>query len=84
MNKKEVRSGVKKEVIRKYLSGQTMAAISRETGVSENVQYRLKQKMVTRADGEADAEKLEMRKRIMELEMECEILNKAALIFGRE
>jgi transposase-like protein len=74
----------KKEVMRKYLSGQTMASIARETGVSENVLYRWKQKMVTTADGEADAEKLAMRKRIMELEIECEILKKAALIFGRD
>lgn len=74
----------KREVIRKYLSGQTMASISRETGVSGNVLYRWKQKMVTTADGEADAEKLMMRKRIMELEMECEILKKAALIFSRD
>ena len=73
----------KKEVIRKYLSGQTMASISRETGVNENVLYRWKQKLVTTTDGEADAEKLEMRKRIMELEIENEILKKAALIFGR-
>ena len=73
----------KKEVIRKYLSGQTMASISRETGVNENVLYRWKQKMVTTTDGEVDAEKLEMRKRIMELEIENEILKKAALIFGR-
>ena len=74
----------KKEVIRKYLSGQTMASISRETGVSENVLYGWKQKMVTTGEGEVDAEKLLMRKRIMELEMECEILKKAALIFGRD
>ena len=74
----------KKEVMRKYLSGQTMASIARETGVSENVLYRWKQKMVTTADGEADAEKLAMRKRIMELEIECEILKKAALVFGRD
>ena len=74
----------KKEVMRKYLSGQTMASIARETGVSENVLYRWKQKMVTTADGEADAEKLAMRKRIMELEIACEILKKAALIFGRD
>ena len=40
----------KKEVMRKYLSGQTMASIARETGVSENVLYRGKQKMVTTAD----------------------------------
>lgn len=74
----------KKEVIRKYLSGQSMASISRETGVNENVLFRWKQKMVMTGDGEADAEKLAMRKRIMDLEMECEILKKAALIFGRD
>lgn len=66
----------KKEVIRKYLSGQAMASISRETGVNENVLYRWKLKMVTTGDGEADAEKLVMRNRIMDLEMECEILKR--------
>ena len=30
--------------------------------------------MVVNEDGEVDKEKLEMRKRILELEMECEIL----------
>lgn len=73
----------KKEVIRKYMAGQTIAAISRETGVNENVLYRWKKAMVVNEDGEVDKEKLEMRKRILELEMECEILKKAALIFSR-
>jgi transposase-like protein len=73
----------KKEVIRKYMAGQTIAAISRETGVNENVLYRWKKVMVVNEDGEVDKEKLEMRKRILELEMECEILKKAALIFSR-
>lgn len=73
----------KKEAIRKYLDGQSIAAISRETGVSEGVLHKWKQQIVRREDGEVDKEKLEMRKRIMELEMENEILKKAALIFGR-
>lgn len=73
----------KKEAIRKYLDGQSIAAISRETGVSEGVLHKWKQQLVRTEDGEVDKEKLEMRKRIMELEMENEILKKAALIFGR-
>nr|MBA2378935.1 transposase [Blastocatellia bacterium] len=73
----------KNEVIRKYMAGQTIAAISRETGVNENVLHRWKQKMVIREDGEVDKEKLLMRKKIMELEMEVEILKKAAMIFSR-
>lgn len=73
----------KKEVIRKYMAGQSIAAISRETGVNENVLYRWKKAMVVNEVGEVDKEKLEMRKRILELEMECEILKKAALIFSR-
>jgi len=73
----------KNEVMRKYMAGQTIAAISRETGVNENVLYRWKKAMVVNEDGEVDKEKLEMRKRILELEMECEVLKKAVLIFSR-
>lgn len=72
----------KKGCIKKYLDGQSVASISRETGVSEGVLHKWKNKLIQK-DGETDAEKLEMRKRILELEMECEILKKAALIFSR-
>ena len=51
--------------------------------MSENVLHRWKQKMVVSDNGEPDKEKLVMRKRIMELEMEVEILKKAAIIFSR-
>jgi transposase-like protein len=40
--------------------------------------------MVASENGEPDKEKLAMRKRIMELEMENEILKKAAIIFSRD
>lgn len=73
----------KKEAIRKYLAGQSIASISRETGVSEGVLHKWKHDLVRTDDGEVDKEKLEMRKRILELEMENEILKKAALIFSR-
>jgi len=72
----------KKEAIRKYLDGQSIASISREIGVSEGVLHKWKVQIVQQ-NGEVDKEKLEMRKRIIELEMENEILKKAALIFSR-
>jgi transposase len=73
----------KKEAIRKFLDGQSIASISRETGVSEGLLHKWKNKIIQKGDGEVDREKLEMRKRILELEMENEILKKAALIFSR-
>ncbi len=59
-----------------------MASISRETGVSGGILHKWKNKLIQKK-GETDAEKLLMRKRILELEMECEILKKAAFIFSR-
>jgi transposase len=72
----------KKETVKKYLYGQSIASISREIGVNENTLHKWKAELIQK-DGEPDKEKLLMRKRIIELEMECEILKKAAIIFGR-
>lgn len=72
----------KKQVIKKYLDGQSVAAIAREIGVNENTIHKWKSELIQK-DGEPDKEKLLMRKRIIELEMENEILKKAAIIFGR-
>jgi transposase len=72
----------KKEVVKKYLDGQSVASISREIGVNENTIHKWKSELIQK-DGEVDKEKLAMRKRIIELEMENEILKKAAIIFGR-
>lgn len=74
----------KKECIKKYMDGQSIASISRETGVSQGVLHKWKRKLITTENGEVDQEKLEMRKRILELEMENEVLKKAAIIFGRD
>ena len=72
----------KKEVVKKYLDGQSVASIAREIGVNENTLHKWKAELIQK-NGEPDKEKLAMRKRIIELEMENEILKKAALIFGR-
>lgn len=72
----------KKEVVKKYLEGQSVASIAREIGVNENTIHKWKAELIQK-NGEPDKEKLAMRKRIIELEMENEILKKAALIFGR-
>jgi transposase len=68
----------RKETVKKYLDGQSVASISREIGVGE----KWKREILSE-NGEIDKEKLVMRKRIIELEMENEILKKAALIFSR-
>lgn len=73
----------KRAVIKRFMGGETMAALVRETGVSKQTLYKWKNELVRGEDGEADKEKLEMRKEIRELKMEVEILKKAALIFGR-
>ena len=73
----------KKATVKKYLDGQSVASIAREIGVNENTIHKWKVEIIQK-DGEPDKEKLLMRKRIIELEMENEILKKAAIIFGRE
>jgi transposase len=73
----------KKEIIRKYMEGRSVAGLSRETGVSEGVIHKWKNAVVKTDEGEPGKEKLAMRKKVRELEMEVEILKKAALIFGR-
>ncbi len=73
----------KKEVVRKYMGGRSVAGLSRESGVSEGVIHKWKNAVIRTDEGEVDKEKLEMRKKIRELEMEVEILKKAALILGR-
>ncbi len=72
----------RKQAVKKFLDGQSVASISREIGVNENTIHKWKSELIQK-DGEPDKEKLLMRKRIIELEMENEILKKAALIFGR-
>lgn len=59
-----------------------MASISKEIGVNDNTIHKWKKDALS-VDGEVDTGKLPMRKRIIKLEMENEILKKAAVIFSR-
>lgn len=70
------------EMARRMLGGQSVSSLSRETGISQTVLYRWKNRAEAEMP-EGDAEVMRLRKRLREVEMENEILKKAALIFGR-
>ncbi len=72
----------KREAVRKIHDGQSVASVSRELGVSESVLHKWRKQSVEMAsDGEREV--IELKKRLREVEMERDILKKAALIFGR-
>ena len=71
----------KRQAVKKYLDGQSVASISREIAVNENTIHKWKKEILS-VNGEIDQEKLLMRKRLIELEMEKEILKKAIAIFS--
>ena len=69
--------------MKKYLEGQSIASISRETTIHENVLRRWKRQLMIDQNGEMDREKIMMRKKIRQLEMEIDVLKKTAIIFAR-
>lgn len=77
----------KQQVVKKVLAGQPVASVSRELGINESLIFTWKKICLTKGQGiQAGQELTEiavLRKRVRELEMENEILKKAALIFGR-
>jgi transposase len=72
----------KDEVLRRIKDGQSVSSLARELRVSETLVYGWKQKAASESP-ESNDEIVRLRKRMRELEMENEILKKAALIFGR-
>ncbi len=50
----------KKEAVKKYLDGQSVASVSREIGVNENTIHKWKKEILSE-NGEIDKEKLAMR-----------------------
>ncbi len=72
----------KREAVKKIHDGQSVASVSRELGVAESLLHNWKRQVID-SSSESEREVLGLRKRIRELEMERDILKKAALIFGR-
>jgi len=72
----------KQNAVRRILDGQSVASVSRELGVAESLLHKWKKAKI---DSSSDVEKevLELKKKLREVEMERDILKKAALIFGR-
>lgn len=72
----------KTNVVKKIFDGQSVASLSRELGVAEGLLHKWKQARINQSS-EGDKELIVLKKKIRELEMENEILKKAAIIFGR-
>ena len=72
----------KQQAVKKILDGQSVASVSRELGVAEGVLHNWKKAKLAGAS-DSEQEILELKKRLREVEMERDILKKAALIFGR-
>ncbi len=72
----------KQQAVRKILDGQSAASVSRELGVAESLLHKWKRVKID-SSSELEKENLELKKRLREVEMERDILKKAALIFGR-
>ncbi len=72
----------RENVVKKILDGQSVASVSGELGVAESLLHKWKKsKFETSLD--LEKENLELKKKLREVEMERDILKKAALIFGR-
>lgn len=72
----------KQNAVKKILDGQSVASLSRELGVSESVLHKWR-KAKLEISSDLEKENLELKKQLREVEMERDILKKAALIFGR-
>ena len=77
----------KRQTVQKVLDGQSVRSVSRELGVTESQIHKWRRAALSNGDSQHSGAQLTetqlLKKRIRELEMENEILKKAALIFGR-
>ena len=72
----------KREAVKKIHDGQSVASVSRELGCAESLLHKWKRDAVE-ASSDSEREVIALRKKLREVEMERDILKKAALIFGR-
>ena len=77
----------KRNAVRLVLDGQSVRSVSQELGVNESQIHKRRRAALANGDGVKSGTELSesaaLKKRIRELEMENEILKKAAIIFGR-
>jgi len=72
----------KREAVKKIHDGQSVASVARELGCAESLLHRWKRDAVE-SSSDAEREVIALRRKLREVEMERDILKKAALIFGR-
>jgi len=77
----------KLQAVKKVIDGQSVVSVAQELGINESLIHKWKRAALGNGNGVQSGVELketqELKKRIRELEMENEILKKAALIFGR-
>lgn len=74
----------KRNAVKKVLDGQSVKSVSQELGVNESQIHKWRRAASTNKQSGTEVAEIEvLKKRNRELEMEVEILKKAALIFGR-
>ena len=72
----------KQQAVKKVFLGQSVASVARELGISEALLHNWK-KQKFRISSNVERENIQLKKRLREVEMERDILKKAAIIFGR-
>ncbi len=72
----------KREAVKKIHDGQSVASVAREVGCAESLLHKWKRQTIE-ANSDSEKEVITLRRKLREVEMERDILKKAALIFGR-
>ncbi len=72
----------KREAVKKIHDGQPVASVARELGCAESLLHKWKREALE-ASSDSEKEVITLRRKLREVEMERDILKKAALIFGR-